>query len=130
MNHQERRLVLDLAFDEAIHIVLGAFVLEGFAVDPVDAGDLHRPAACGDRLRYASLRASLPELGMNVRPDWPPLECRLCLFELVGDCTLVTVKSPADDHSQLTSTRPRIAARIGDALRLLTRAVSHAPTAA
>ncbi len=53
----DRRLVLDRGFDRAVEIVLSAFLSEGFAVEPVDGGDLHQRCAAVDRLRYTDARS-------------------------------------------------------------------------
>ncbi len=60
MSSEDLRLVLDQGFDRAIETVLDAFLAEGFAVEPVDGGDLHRRCTVADRLRYALLEATLP----------------------------------------------------------------------
>ena len=70
MSREDRRLVLDQGFDRAIETVLHAFLTEGFAVEPVDGGDLHRRCTAGDRLRYTLLEATLPELGFVPVDAW------------------------------------------------------------
>ena len=61
----DRRLVLDRGFDRAVEIVLSAFLSEGFAVEPVDGGDLHQRCAAVDRLRYTELEATLRAHGVR-----------------------------------------------------------------
>ena len=125
MNIEGRRLVLDESFERAVAAVAGAFLREGFTVEPRDAGDLHDRAIPGDRLRYALMEASLPELSFRL-PDscaarTALLGCRLSLFELTGSCTLITAENPLDRYPLLASLVPRLAERVGDALRLMSR---------
>lgn len=117
----DRRLVLDRGFDRAVEIVLGAFLSEGFAVEPVDGGDLHQRCAAVDRLRYTELEVTLPELGFVPcrRMGGLPLllGCRIALFELTGSCTLVTASSPLTRYPLLASLVPRLSDRVGSALQ-------------
>jgi hypothetical protein len=121
MSSEDRRLVLDRGFDRAVEIVLNAFLSEGFAVEPVDGGDLHQRCAAVDRLRYTQLEVTLPELGFVPcrRMGGLPvlLGCRLALFELTGTCTLVTASSPLARYPLLASLVPRLSDRVGSALR-------------
>jgi hypothetical protein len=120
MSNADRRLVLDQGFDRAIETVLNAFLTEGFAVEPVDGGDLHRRCTAADRLRYALLEATLPELGLvpcRCRGGLPAiLGCRIALFELTGTCTLVTASSPLSRYPLLAALVPRLSDRAGSAL--------------
>ena len=121
MSSEVRRLVLDQGFDRAVETVLSAFLTEGFAVEPVDGGDLHRRCAAADRLRYTLLEATLPELGFvpcRCIGGLPAiLGCRIALFELTGSCTLVTASSPLARYPLLASLVPRLSDRVGSALR-------------
>jgi hypothetical protein len=125
MSSADRRLVLDQGFDRAVETVLGAFLTEGFAVEPVDGGDLHRRSAAVDRLRYTLLEATLPELGFvpcRCLGGVPAiLGCRIALFELTGTCTLVTVSSPLTRYPLLASLVPRLSDRVGSALHQVAR---------
>ena len=117
----DRRLVLDLGFDRAVEIVLSAFLSEGFAVEPVDGGDLHQRCAAVDRLRYTELEATLPELGFVPcrRMGGLPvlLGCRIALFELTATCTLVTASSPLARYPRLAALVPRLSDSVGSALQ-------------
>jgi hypothetical protein len=124
MNPDERRLILDRCFDRALDTVLEAFVVEGFTMTKVSAGDLHR---CGDGgpLRYALLEATLPELKFGAAATTTlqaVLGCQISLFELAGSCTLVTVQSPVGRYPLLATLVPRLNERVGDVLRSLLRA--------
>jgi hypothetical protein len=125
MNMEERRLVLDESFERAVAAVLDAFLREGFTVEARDAGDLHDHAFAGDRLRYALLEASLPELSFRPPDACAPrsalLGCRLSLFELTGSCTLITAENPLGRYPFLASLVPRLNERVSDALRLMLR---------
>ena len=127
MTTDEQRLILDRGFERAMETVLGAFLREGFNVTPLDAGDLHhrdRLSTCGGQstersLRFARLEATLPELSIAALPVEAPalLGCRLTLFELTGSCTLLTAENPVTRYPLLASIVPRIADRVGRALR-------------
>jgi hypothetical protein len=122
MNHEERRLILDRGFDRAVETVLDAFLREGFCINPVGAGDLHRPQSPGHARRYAMVDAALPELvfGSKSAPEPPALlGCRVSLFELTASCTLVTVERPIGRYPVLTTLVPRVAERIERAIRTL-----------
>jgi len=125
MSREDRRLVLDHGFDRAIETVLNAFLTEGFAVEPVDGGDLHRRCSAGDPLRYTLLEATLPELGFvpcRCLGGLPAiLGCHIALFELTGTCTLVTASSPLGRYPLLASLVPRLSDRAGHALRQVAR---------
>jgi hypothetical protein len=119
MSTNDRRLVLGQGFDRAVETVLGAFLAEGFTIEPVDGGDLHNRGASVDRLRYALLEAMLPELrfvptGCGRLPAI--LACRITLFELTNTCTLVTASSPLQRYPTLASLMPRLSERLGGAL--------------
>ena len=119
MSTNDRRLVLDQGFEGAVETVLNAFLSEGFTIEPVDGGDLHNRCASVDRLRYALLEATLPELrfvpsGCGHLPAI--LACRITLFELTGTCTLVTASSPLQRYPTLASLMPRLSERLGGAL--------------
>jgi hypothetical protein len=119
MSTKDRRLVLDQGFDRAVETVLNAFLSEGFTIEPLDGGDLHNRCASVDRLRYALLEATLPELrfvpsGCGHLPAI--LACRITLFELTGSCTLVTASSPLQRYPTLASLMPRLSERLGGAL--------------
>lgn len=123
MNLEESRLILDRGFERAVAAVVEVFALEGFRVAPVDTGYRHRqtdPAPA----RYAVLEATLPEL--TFRParitQTPALfGCRVSLVELTSSCTMVTVERPVVSYPRLASLVPRIADRVGQAVRSLTR---------
>jgi hypothetical protein len=124
MPTKDRRLVLDQGFDRAVETVLNAFLSEGFTIEPVDGGDLHNRCASVDRLRYALLEATLPELrfvpsGCGYLPAI--LACRITLFELTGTCTLVTASSPLQRYPTLASLMPRLSERLGGALHTVVR---------
>jgi len=119
MSSKDRRLVLDQGFDRAVETVLKAFLSEGFTIEPVDGGDLHNRCSSVERLRYAVLGATLPELrfvpsGCGHLPAI--LACRITLFELTGTCTLVTASSPLQRYPTLASLMPRLSERLGGAL--------------
>jgi hypothetical protein len=124
MNLEESRLILDRGFERAVQTVVEVFALEGFRVAPVDTGYRHRRTEPGTPARYALLEATLPEL--TFRParitQTPALfGCRVSLFELTGACTMVTVERPVVSYPRLASLVPRIADRVGQAVRSLTR---------
>jgi hypothetical protein len=76
----------------------------------------------GDALRYAVLEATLPDLAFatgRLRADSAPvLGCQVAVYELVGQCTMVTAASPVADHPQLA----RLMIRLGRALCAIARA--------
>lgn len=121
MFSEDRRLVLDRGFDRALEIVLSAFLSEGFAVAPVDGGDLHQRCTAVDRRRYTELEVTLPELGFVPcrRLGGLPalLGCRIALFELTGTCTIITASSPLARYPLLAALVPRLSDRVGSALR-------------
>jgi hypothetical protein len=119
MSTNDRQLVVDQGFDHAVETVLNAFLAEGFAIEPVDGGDLHHRCTSVDRLRYALLEATLPELrfvptGCGRLPTI--LACRITLFEVTNTCTLVTASSPLQRYPTLASLMPRLSDRLGGAL--------------
>jgi hypothetical protein len=118
MTTGRRRLVLDRTFDQAIDTVLSAFLGEGFAVKPIDGGDLHERAT--GRLRYALLEATLPELMFvpTRRSEGVPalLGCQISIFELAGSCTMITASSHLGRYPLLASLVPRLDDRVNGAL--------------
>jgi len=120
MSSKDRRLVLGQGFDRAVETVLNAFLTEGFTIEPVDGGDLHQRCASADRLRYALLDATLPELSSvpsGCGGGLPAiLGCRISLFELTGSCTLVTASNPMARYPMLASLVPRLSERLAGAL--------------
>jgi len=121
MTTYDRRLVLQERFELVIEKVVGAFLAEGFTVRPVDGGDLHHCATACDSLRFAVLETSLPELSsvaIGSRAVKPAiLTCRIALFEMIGDCTLLTAASPVAEYPLLAAVVPRLYERVGRALR-------------
>jgi len=120
----DRRLIVDQSFDRAVETVLGAFLTEGFSVEPVDGGDLHQRCDKAP-LRYALIVATLPELRFAPGPclgGLPAiLSCRISLFELTATCTLVTVSNPVARYPLLALLVPRLTDRLGGALGLVAR---------
>jgi hypothetical protein len=115
MTLHERRLILDRSFDASLDAVLAALVREGFAVNPLAAGDLHRPGYPGRMRRYASLEALLPEFALRtpvVGETTSECGCRVSIFELTVSCTLVTVEPPVAAHTASSALLPRVADRI------------------
>jgi hypothetical protein len=124
MEPEERQLILDRGFDRAMETVLRAFLEEGFAVNPVGAGDLHRPGSPGHGRRYALLDAALPEVASRSRgaSDAPTsFTCRVSMFELAGSCTLVTVENPIVRYPVLATLLPPVSERIRQVWRTLQR---------
>ena len=125
MKTNDRRLIVDHRFDYTVETVIDAFLREGFTIRPVGAGDLRQYSAPGDPLRYAVLEATLPELAFAAggrRAEFAPmLGCQIAVYELVGQCTMVTAASPVADYPQLASLVPRLTDRLGSALRAITR---------
>lgn len=131
----ESQVVVDHSFERALEVVLEAFVREGFAVDPLEAGRLQFYTFPGDMLRYARIEASLPELcfpGVETHADAASncslLGCRISLYELTSSCTLVTAENALTRYPLLESLVPRVTRRIASALRELSRVAS--PSAA
>jgi hypothetical protein len=120
MSTNDRRLVLDQGFDRTVEIVLNAFLAEGFRIEPVDGGNLHPRCASPDRLRYALLVATLPELGSvpcRCHGGLPAmLGYRISLFELPGTVTLVTASTPLSRYPMLATLVPRLPERLHGAL--------------
>lgn len=124
MNANERRLILDRGFERALETVLEAFLREGFLLEPVGAGDLHRPGRSGRVCRYAMLDAALPELMFRskVTCDSPAVfACRVSVFELTDSCTLITAESPVVQYPALATLVPRLSERVGHVMRALLR---------
>jgi hypothetical protein len=122
MNNEERRLILDRGFERTLETVLDAFLREGFCINPIGAGDLHRPESPGHAKRYAMCDAALPELVFRSKfaTDPPALfGCRVSIFELTASCTLVTIERPIERYPVLTTLVPRVAERIERAVRTL-----------
>src|SRR4030095_8713916 len=97
MEPEERQVILDRGFDRAMETVLRAFLEEGFALNPVGAGDLHRRDGPGHARRYAMLDAAPPEVASRssgASQAAASFTCRVTMFELTGSCTLVTVENP------------------------------------
>jgi hypothetical protein len=123
MSNHERRMVLDEGFERAVALVVEAFLREGFTVEALDAGDLHRLAAPGDQLRFAWLGASL--LDREICPSAPAapvprcVGCRLCVYELTGSCTLVTAEHQGSSDPVLALHEPLLTERTASALRIL-----------
>jgi hypothetical protein len=117
MTSGRRRFVLDRTFDQTIDTVLSAFLGEGFAIKPIDGGDLHRVSG---RLRYALLEATLPEL--KFLPSRPSegvptlLGCQISIFELAGSCTMITASSHLGRYPLLAALVPRLDDRVHGAL--------------
>jgi hypothetical protein len=124
MTTAERRHVVDQGFDRTIEIVLEAFLSAGFSVAPLEGGELHQKGGPGDRLRYALLEATLPELSFAraaCRREFPPiLGCRISVFEVTGSCTFVTTSNPLARYPLLGSLVPRLSERTRAALGLVT----------
>jgi hypothetical protein len=120
MECAERRLVLDRSFDEAVDVVLDAFIREGFSVRSLDGGDL-RGGRIESSRRYALLDVVLPELtccATTLHADDNVLVgCRLALFELTGSCTLLTAENPMMRFPVLADLVSKVNERIGCALR-------------
>jgi hypothetical protein len=124
MNTEERRLILDRGFDRTVDTVLDAFLHEGFTLNPVGAGDLHRPepGPDGRTRRYAMLDAALPEFVFRSihSADAPVLlGCRISVFELTPSCTLVTIDNPVVRYPELAALVPRVAERVGHVVHVL-----------
>ena len=125
MTTNDRRLIVDHGFDCTVETVIDAFLREGLTVTPVGGGDLRQHSAVGDALRYAVLEATLPELVFDVcrrRVDVRPvLNCQVAVYELVGQCTMVTATSPVAERPELALLVPRLTDRVGNALCTITR---------
>ena len=119
----DRRLVVDHGFDRTVETVLQAFLDAGFAITPIDGGDLHHKDDPSGRLRYALLEATLPELCFvrsRCRQEPPPiLGCRISVYEVTGSCTFVTTSNPLTRYPLLESLVPRLSERTRCALGLV-----------
>ena len=126
MSTNDRRFIVDHSFDCTVETVIAAFLREGLTVAPVGGGDLRQQSAVGGALRYAVLEATLPELALDVgrrRADVTPvLSCQIAVYELVGNCTMVTATSPVADRQEHAWLVPRLDDRVGNALCTITRA--------
>jgi hypothetical protein len=114
----ERRLILDRGFERAMETVLDAFLCEGFTINPMDAGDLHRPSTPGKPLRYALLEATLQDPAGCAQQSSSCVRCRLLLFELTGSCTLVTADTNLAPYA---APAPAMHRRVDAALSLASR---------
>jgi hypothetical protein len=124
MEPEERQVILDRGFDRAMETVLRAFLEEGFALNPVGAGDLHRRDGPGHARRYAMLDAAPPEVASRssgASQAAASFTCRVTMFELTGSCTLVTVENPIVRYPVLATLLPRLSERIGHVWRSLLR---------
>jgi hypothetical protein len=124
MSTTARRLVLDACFERAVTDVIGAFLSEGFRIDAVEGGDLHRRATPGHALRFARLDAGLPGSGARApvsRATSVGPACRLLVYELTGSCTLLTVEHTGERHPSGPALASMVAARMSNALRMLVR---------
>lgn len=124
MDLDERRLLLDRAFDNALESVLDGFLHEGFTLTTVDAGDLHGRSHPGHAMRYALLDAALPDLSpstgvVTAAASLP--SCRVSVFELNGSCTLVTAQNRFARYPLLARLSGANSDRISDALQLIVR---------
>jgi hypothetical protein len=120
----QRRVVLDRSFESAIEAVLEALLCEGFTVDPVEAGDLHREARPGEPLRYALLEAT-PSDARDIGPEAgeapKQFACRISVFELARRCTLVTAEPPRTHSPFFGRWMPRLVERLAAALDAVSR---------
>lgn len=128
----DRRVVVDQGFDRAIETVLHAFLNAGFAITPIEGGDLRQKGRSGGCLRYILLEARLPELSFVAsacrREAAPILGCRISVYEVTGRCTFVTTSNPLARYPFLASLVPRLSERTRSALGLV--AIHGAPSAA
>ena len=119
----DRRVVVDEGFDRTVETVLHAFLNAGFAVAPIEGGDLHQKSGSGGCLRYALLEARLPELSFVAnafrREATPILGCRISVYEVTGSCTFVTTSDPLARYPLLASLVPRLSERTRSALGLV-----------
>ena len=116
----EERLVLDEVFERAIARIVQALVREGFTIRALNRGCLRRASIHAALLRYALLEASLPNQAFDIRDPSAHAGCRVCLAELTGSRTLVTVERPVAPHPLLASPL-YVAGRVAKALRLVLR---------
>jgi hypothetical protein len=124
MNPEERRLILDRGFERALIAVLDAFLQEGFLLNPIGSGDLHRPDSRGHARRYAILDAALPELVFRPKDTSDPpavFRCRVSMYELTASCTLVTIENPIVRYPMLATLVPRLSERVGQVTQTLMR---------
>jgi hypothetical protein len=99
MGSHERRLIVEWDFDRTIEAVIATFLHENFTIRPVDGGDLRHLPVVGDPMRFAVLEGWPPEAEFPRHCTTPPwLGCKICVYELVGSCTLVTATSPGVDN--------------------------------
>jgi hypothetical protein len=119
----DRRVVVDQGFDRAIETVLHAFLNAGFAVTPIEGGDLQQKGTGGGCLRYVLLEARLPELSFVAsacrREATPILGCRISVYEVTASCTFVTTSNPLARYPLLASLVPRLSERTRNALGLV-----------
>jgi hypothetical protein len=124
MKTNERRLIVEHGFDCTVETVVDAFLREGFAIREVEAGDLRRHSTPSCALRYAVLEATIPELAVaaRLRSECAPLlGCEVAVYEVVGQCTMVTTASPLADYPPLAFLGRRLTDRVTSALCAVTR---------
>lgn len=119
MTTGERRITLATDFERALESVLGAFEREGFHVRPVNGNGRFRVESHGRILRCAELDVTLPELTFAADLSAALLGCRISMFELSPNSTLVTANSPLASYSMLLSLMPRMLFRVRNVLHLL-----------
>lgn len=120
--NSEERLVLDELFERAIARVVQALVREGFGIRALNRGNLPRASIHATWSRYALLEASLPQQALDICESSAHDGARLCLVELTGSRTLVTVeRSVAPDR--LLASPLCVAGRVAKALAPLARPI-------
>ena len=119
MSTDDGRVTLETDFERALESVLGAFEREGFKVRPVNGNGRFRVVSNHKILRCAELDVNLPELTFAVDDTAALLGCRISMFELTSDSTLVTANSPLEFYPVLSSLTPRISLRVNSVLHVL-----------
>ena len=119
MTTGERRIILAIEFERALESVLGAFEREGFHVRPVNGNGRFRVESHRRIVRCAELDVTLPELTFAADLSAALPGCRISMFELTPNSTLVTATSPLAGYPVLSSLMPRILVRVGSVLHLL-----------
>jgi hypothetical protein len=117
MTTNDGRITLETDFERALESVLGAFEREGFTVRPVNGNGRFRVVSDHRILRCAELDVNLPEL--TFADNAALLTCRISMFELTSDSTLVTANSPLEFYPVLSSLTPRISFRVNSVLHVL-----------
>jgi hypothetical protein len=117
MTTDDGRITLETDFERALESVLGAFEREGFNVRPVNGNGRFRVVSDHRILRCAELDVNLPEL--TFADNAALLTCRISMFELTSDSTLVTANSPLEFYPVLSSLTPRISFRVNSVLHVL-----------